>query len=90
MNRTMVLGQSGNGNGLSGINGIHTLLGWLMWAALTVCAASFILSAAGLAWAYYTSRPGMAANAKVGLAWSLGGAFFIGVAVALVNALYRV
>jgi hypothetical protein len=86
----MVVVQAGNGNGLSGVNGIHTILAWLMWAALAVCAASFIMSAAGLAWAYYTSRPGLAANAKVGLAWSLFGAFFIGVAVALVNALYQV
>jgi hypothetical protein len=61
-----------------------------MWSALAVCAISFIVSAAGLAWANYSSRPAMAANAKAGLAWSLGGAFFIGVAVALVNALYRV
>lgn len=83
-----VMAQTRSGGGLSGVNGVHTILAWLMWFALAVGAASFIVSAAGLAWAYYASRPGLAATSKAGIGWSVFGAFFV--AVGLVNALYRV
>jgi hypothetical protein len=74
--------------GLPGVNGLHTLMGWLMYIALAVCAASAILSGATAAYAHHTSRPDLAVRAKVGVLWALGGAFLIGIAVPLVNAFY--
>jgi hypothetical protein len=74
--------------GLPGVNGLHTLMGWLMFIALTVCASSAILSGATVAYAHHTSRPKMAVRAKAGMLWTLGGAFLIGIAIPIVNAFY--
>jgi uncharacterized membrane protein (DUF441 family) len=77
-----------NSTGLPGVNGLHTLMSWLMFIALTICASSAILSGATVAYAHHTSRPDMAVRAKVGLLWALGGAFLIGISIPLVNAFY--
>jgi Family of unknown function (DUF6112) len=74
--------------GLPGVNGLHTLMGWLMFTALSVCAASAILSGATLAYGHHTSRPDLAVRGKVGVLWALGGAFLIGISIPLVNAFY--
>jgi len=74
--------------GLPGVSGLHTVMGWLMYLALTVCGASAIMSGATLAYAHHTSRPDLAVRAKVGVMWALGGAFLIGIAIPLVNAFY--
>jgi hypothetical protein len=75
-------------SGLPGVNGLHTLMGWLMFLALTLCGASAILSGATLAYAHHTARPDLAVRAKVGMVWALAGAFLIGIAIPLVNAFY--
>jgi hypothetical protein len=77
-----------NSAGLPGVNGLHTLMGWLMFIALTICASSAILSGATVAYAHHTSRPDLAVRAKAGLLWALAGAFLIGIAIPLVNAFY--
>jgi len=74
--------------GLPGVSGLHTVMGWLMYVALSVCAASAIMGGATLAYANHTARPDLAVRAKSGLLWALGGAFIIGIAVPLVNAFY--
>jgi hypothetical protein len=74
--------------GLPGVNGLHTLMGWMMYLALTICASSAILSGATLAYAHHTSRPDLAVRAKVGIMWAMGGAFLIGLAIPLINAFY--
>jgi len=74
--------------GLPGVNGLHTLMAWLMFIALSICASSAILSGATVAYAHHTSRPDLAVRAKVGVLWALGGAFLIGIAIPLVNAFY--
>jgi hypothetical protein len=79
---------SPNSAGLPGVNGLHTLMGWMMFLSLTICAASAILSGATLAYAHHTSRPDLAVRAKVGMLWALGGAFLIGIAIPLINAFY--
>ena len=74
--------------GLPGVNGLHTLMSWLMYLALTICGCSAILSGATLAYAHHTARPDLAVRAKVGMVWALAGAFLIGIAIPLVNAFY--
>jgi hypothetical protein len=74
--------------GLPGVNGLHTLMAWLMFIALAVCASSAILSGATLAYGHHTSRPDLAVRGKVGVLWALGGAFLIGISIPLVNAFY--
>jgi len=74
--------------GLPGVSGLHTVMGWLMYVALAVCAGSAIMGGATLAYANHTARPDLAVRAKSGLLWALGGAFIIGIAVPLVNAFY--
>src|ERR1700722_13595856 len=61
--------------GLPGVSGLHTVMGWLMYVALAVCACSAILGGATLAYANHTARPDLAVRAKSGLLWALGGAF---------------
>jgi hypothetical protein len=77
-----------NSAGLPGVNGLHTLMGWLMYLALTICGCSAILSGATLAYAHHTARPDLAVRAKVGMVWALAGAFLIGISIPLVNAFY--
>lgn len=74
--------------GLPGVTGLHTVMGWLMYVALSVCAISAILGGTTLAYANHTARPDLAVRAKSGLLWALGGAFLIGIAVPLINAFY--
>jgi hypothetical protein len=74
--------------GLPGVNGLHTLMGWMMYLALTICASSAILSGATLAYAHHTSRPDLAVRAKIGIMWAMGGAFLIGLSIPLINAFY--
>ncbi len=75
-------------SGLPGVNGLHTLMGWLMFLALTLCGASAIFSGATLAYAHHTARPDLAVRATVGMVWALASAFLIGIAIPLVNAFY--
>jgi hypothetical protein len=74
--------------GLPGITGVHTILSWLMFVALSVCGASAIVGGAALAYANHSARPDLAVRAKSGLLWALAGAFLIGIAIPLVNAFY--
>ena len=75
-------------SGLPGIGGIHTILSWLMFMALSICGASAVIGGATLAYANHSARPDMAVRAKSGLLWALAGAFLIGIAIPLVNAFY--
>jgi hypothetical protein len=77
-----------NSAGLPGINGVHTILSWLMFLALSICGASAIVGGAALAYANHSARPDLAVRAKSGLLWALAGAFLIGIAIPLVNAFY--
>jgi hypothetical protein len=74
--------------GLPGINGLHTLMAWMMYLALAICASSAILSGATMAYGHHTARADLAVRAKIGMLWALGGAFLIGIAIPLVNAFY--
>jgi hypothetical protein len=74
--------------GLPGIAGVHTILSWLMFVALSICGASAIVGGAALAYANHSARPDLAVRAKSGLLWALAGAFLIGIAIPLVNAFY--
>ena len=67
---------------------MHTIMAWLMYIALTVCGASAIIGGGALAFAHHSSRPDMAVRAKTGMLWALAGAFLIGIAIPLVNAVY--
>jgi hypothetical protein len=63
-------------------------MAWIMWIALAVCGASAVIGGGTMAFAHHSARPDLAVRAKTGLLWALAGAFLIGVAIPLVNALY--
>ena len=74
--------------GLPGVGGLHTIMAWLMYIALAVCGASAVIGGGTLAFAHHSARPDLAARAKMGLLWAIAGAFVIGIAIPLVNAVY--
>lgn len=70
--------------------GVNTIMSWVMWGALVLCAAGAMVSGGVVAFANHTGRPDLSIRAKTSMLWSLAGGFLIGAAIPLVNAFFGI